>query len=570
MNNATIREMVCDVAVVGGGPVGMVLALLLSHLGVKSVIFNYANDVRKHPKGNTHNSRTMEIYRKLGISKEVRDAGLPSHFSKDVMYVSRILSWEIARLDLSKHRQPFMNPTFAGLDDQVVEPLLRANQMYVEDVLYRNVHNSTNIISRFGWEVHSYEQQAQYVEIDAFCETNAHQERWRVQYLVGCDGAKSLVRRLLGFTYEGISEEQSDKRFLTGRMLSAYLRIPDLFSKYLGESSRVWMYNVMSLDARFVLVSLNGQDEFLMLAKPDNLSMENMDCSICELAQRGIGADIQVEVLSYGFWRGGSALVADRMIEGRVMLAGDSAHIFSPTGGFGMNTGIEDAFNLSWKIAALIKGFGGELLLGSYESERKPVAWRNVRAARTYTDRIASLDISNEIDKDDANGSMCRQRLGSVLSGFTDQFLSLGVELGAVYNKSPVLYPCGVHEQGSYFTYCPVLSPGCRMPNFYVNEDGVNKSIFDLFGDWFTLVDFGLKINHLQFVDSANSIGVPLKVLHIEDPNAIKFYGKCAVLVRPDLYVGWVCDESSGVVSASEVLKFLCGVSLEKEGVCSA
>jgi hypothetical protein len=238
-----------------------------------------------------------------------------------------------------------------------------------------------------------------------------------------------------------------------------------------------------------------------------------------------------------------------------VYLAGDAIHLFSPTGGFGMNTGIDGAANLAWKLAAAVQGWAGEGLLASYEAERRPIAHRNTAAARFLTMQVGELTVPAEVEADDAAGEAARRALGETLQQFRRQFEAPGVELGARYDGSPIVWPAGAPPDDDPVDYRPSSVPGGRLPHVWVmGADGARRSVFDLLGVGFTLLrvrgatadatrasretDDGVA----RLAAAAARRGIPLSTLDVESEAARTLYARRLVLVRPDQHVAWRGD----------------------------
>ncbi|WP_446901178.1 FAD-dependent monooxygenase [Burkholderia sp. YIM B11467] len=536
------------VAIVGGGPVGLLLALFLDRHGIASVVFNRESDSRWHPKGSTHNSRTMEHYRRLGIADAVRALGLPPDHPRDVAYFTRLADWELARLAMGSEYERMQAARTAEDADQVPEPLLRANQMYVEQFLLAHARTRPNIDLRFGWCVSRFEQDEAGVTLDAHVtDGTAPGESWRAAYLVGCDGGQSFVRRALGIRYLGPSGASDG--FLSGRMISSHVRIPALHRELLkGRES--WMYNVMAPGSRMLLISLDGADEFLLMSKADDEDALPDDAAVIRRIREGVGRPVEVEVLAHAPWQGGVALVAERYSDGRVFLCGDAIHLFSPTGGFGMNTGIDDAANLAWKLAGALQGWGGAALLASYEAERRPIALRNTAAARRLTQRVGEVQVPAEVEAAGAQGDAARARMGEALQAFRAQFEAIGVELGARYDGSTIVWPDGDAPDDDPLTYRPSSVPGGRLPHLWLTgADGVRRSVFDLLGTGFTLLRVRTPAEPsasddgaARLVDAAHARAIPLSIVEIVSDAAPVLYERRLVLVRPDQHVAWRGD----------------------------
>ena len=343
--------LTAPVAIVGGGPVGLTLALFLDAYGVRSVVFNDDEGVRQHPKGSTQNSRTLEHFRRLGISEQIRKLGLPPDHPTDVVYFTRFNGWELARIRMPSEADNRHAVATSAVTDQVPEPLVRANQMYVESYLLEHARSRPNVTLRFGWQVDSFQAGDERVAVKAVRLEGGSHESWSSQYLVGCDGARSFVRRTLGASYRGFDALQ--QAYMGGRMVASHVRAPTLLADFI-RGRRGWQYWSINPERHTMLGSLNGADEFLLfcqLTKPDQIPE---DAEIARIIMRAAGADLPLQVIGHRTWTAGLALVSERFGEGRVLLAGDAAHLFTPTGGFGMNTGVDDAANLSWKLAAVI------------------------------------------------------------------------------------------------------------------------------------------------------------------------------------------------------------------------
>lgn len=528
-----------EVAIVGGGPVGMLLALFLDRYGVKSVIFNTEGRVRMHPKGSSHNSRTMEHYRRLGISSAIRKLGLPPDHPKDAAYFTRLSAWEFARYRMPSKIELARLSASTQSTDQIPEPMQRANQMYVEDFLLKHVRTRPNIELRYGWEAEQFGQDADGVSLTAKRVANGHKEQWRGHYLVGCDGSHSAVRHSLGIRYSGY--DRLEQAYLGGRMISSYLRAPTLYRDYLG-SRRAWMYWIVNPELRSTLFSLNGKDEFMFWTKPKDAEAPPDEAAVRHALFRCIGAEAPVEFIGHQPWTAGAALVAERFADRRILLAGDAVHLFTPTGGFGMNTGVDDVANLSWKLAAVLQGWGGKSLLNSYESERKPIAVRNTRAARAIAKQVGVLDIPAGMEEDSPAGAVQRQEVGAQVATYLGtQFAPIGVELGARYDGSPIIASDEAAPTDSIVQYIPTGQPGGRAPhNWLGTRRGIGDSLYDHLGNGFTLLRLGPKpTDGAALVAAAKKAGVPLDVVDVPDAATRDLYGANLALIRPDQHVAW-------------------------------
>jgi FAD binding domain len=249
-----------------------------------------------------------------------------------------------------------------------------------------------------------------------------------------------------------------------------------------------------------------------------------------------IGEPIEVEILRSQPWSG-HRVVASRYRHGRVFLAGDAAHLLWPKGGFGANTGIGDAVDLGWKLAAVLQGWGGPDLLDSYEIERRPVAVRNVSEASSNWTSDARLAPDPLLDRSDGVGAEARREIGDLIRQLRGrEFRSIGVQLGHRYAASPICLPDGTPEPPDEpDVYVPSTWPGCRAPHAWL-PDG--SSTLDHFGRGFVLVATGAADTD-PAIRAADVLGVPLSVLRIDDPSVVQLYAAPLVLVRPDGHVAW-------------------------------
>jgi len=526
------------VAIVGGGPVGLMLALFLDWQGVRSVLFNTEETTRWHPKGSTEGARTMEHFRRLGIAGEIRKLGLPADHPTDVAYFTRFGSHELARLHMPSAGETLQKIAECAKTDQVPEPIHRANQMYVERFLLEHVKNRPNIVVRFGWRVEHLDQDGAGVRLTAERVASGERQDWHAQYVVGCDGGRSGVRRALGIKFRG--EAGLEQRYFGGRMFSTYVRAPALHREFLG-SRRAWQYWAVNPEIRASLIAVDGGDEFLFRTRANEPDQPPDDNAVADAMRRCVGTGIDLDVIAHEPWTAGMALVAEGFGDRRVLLAGDAVHLFTPTGGFGMNTGIDDTDNLAWKLAAMVQGWGGGRLLRSYETERMPIAIRNTEAARRLTANIGETDVDRAIEQSSPGGESARRAAGHMLAQFSEQFGSIGVQLGARYDGSPVIADGGTPPTDNLTTYTPTSVPGGRAPHFWIGEGrGQGSSLYDRLGRGFTLLRLGPSPPTVSaFVRAAADRHVPLEVLDVADSDARDLYGCDLALIRPDRYVAW-------------------------------
>lgn len=525
------------VAIVGGGPVGMLLALMLDRQRVSSVVFNLDESVPDQLRGNTHNARTMEHYRTLGLAGAIRRLGLPAQHGTGITFHTRYSGYELCHLPWPSPRETLRRVAAADRFDQVPEPMHRANQQYVERLLLEQIRSRPRITLRFGWRVDTLSEQSGHVRISA-CTSDAR-ETWRAAHVVGCDGGHSVVRQHLGIRYLGEGGLEQD--VLGRRAIAAHLRIPGLYGDVLRDR-REWSHWAFNAELALNLISVNGADEFFLLTS--SLDADPVDeHALAALVRRAIGRPLAVDVLSHRPWTPGAALVAERFQRGRMLLAGDAAHLFTPNGGFGMNTGVDDAANLAWKLAAVVHGWGGVGLLDSYETERRAVALRNTAAARDLNISLGSIDRPAALEEDSSTGRETRAKVGAELARYGMLTMdTLGVQLGARYDGSPVVQGDGsAPPADSFTTYAPSSVPGGRAPHVWLDDHhGPHSSLYDRLGSGYALLDFGVDPHRTkQIRTAARARGIPMTVVRLPAAEYRDLYQRDLVLVRPDQHVAW-------------------------------
>ena len=524
------------VLISGGGPVGLVLAIELAGRGVRSILVNTEPTTAIHPQGNTHNARTMEHYRRLGIADRVRAVGLPQDLTTDVIYLTRFTGHEFARIPMPSSTEKKRRIAARDMSFLTPEPIHRSSQFYVEPELFAHAETLPEIGLRFGWELIAFDLQDDGVLSTIRNAETGETETIASRWLAGCDGAQGYTRRALEIPYRG--EGGDEVAFFIGRMLSVYIDAPGIYD--VMKVDRVWQYWTVNGDGRMCIVTLDAKGKFVVLTRYPE-SGEPDEADIIRDIRNAMGAEIDIEIISVREWTAGNALVADRYGDDRVMLAGDAVHLFTPTGGFGMNTGIEDAVNLGWKFAAVHHGFAPEALLTTYETERRPIGIRNTQSSRKLASDVATIEVPEALEQDTDEGARARAELGRHLSGFTEEFASLGIQLGARYDASPLIVADGTNPPpDSAVDYVPSACPGGRAPHVWL-DDGA--SIHDRFGKWFTLLKFGMAdTNTASFEAAASTQNVPLDIIDISEQAARDLYQCGFALIRPDHHVAWRGD----------------------------
>jgi len=403
----------------------------------------------------------------------------------------------------------------------------RCSQLYIEPVLRRAAERHKRNAVQYGATVRGLRQDEDGVTATVAM-AGGEEKQYRARYMVGCDGPRSTVRGLLGLQYAGTAGEK--REFMGGRMAAAYFSAPDLYRVMPGP--RAWQYWTLNLAQRALIVSVDGRGRFII-----NVQLrEGQEPDNDDLGRRianAIGADVPFELISNSVWTAGFALVAEKMREGRVFLAGDAAHLFTPTGGLGYNTGIEDAANLAWKLQALAHGLAGPMLADSYEAERRPAALRNTGFAREFANSIGLVRLPAEIEAEGPHGEAARASVGAYLNFHArKEFVIPGVHLGTRYEGSPIVATePGSPPADTANLYVPVGRPGHRAPHVWL-EDGA--SLYDRLGMGFVLLRLGAAAR-------GPAAGLPARVgqLAVASEQARDLYGADYVLLRPDQHIAW-------------------------------
>lgn len=526
-----------DVLIAGGGPCGLMLANELGRRGVRCLLVDPKPGTAFNPQANATQARTMEHFRRLGFSGEIRAQGLPADHPTDIAYFTRYTGHELARLQLPTAAQAVKNIKAMGGSWSAAELPHRVSQKFVEATLRRHAEALSGIAVRYGWALEGFEDRGSHVQAQVRATAGGEALEVQAAYLVGADGPRSLVRSALGIAWGGASGVR--REFMGGKMFAVYLRAPDFYTVF--PHARAWMYVSVNARRRAFMVSVDGQSEFAFHAAVHE--GEDADAWTANDAQRivdeAMGAHVAIEVLSVGTWIAGHSLVANTFQRGRVFIGGDAAHLFTPTGGLGYNTAVEDAVNLGWKLAAVLRGQAPPQLLDSYGPERKPLAERNTAYARRFADSVGSFRATQLLEQEDAAGQTERERASSYLNQHVRlEFNIPGVTFGGRYDGSPLIVKDGStappDEAGNYQ---PSASPGGRAPHAWL-EDG--SSLYDSFNFEWTLLALGPDAPDSQgFVDAAAALGLDLQVVAHASETLRALYEAPLALIRPDQIVAW-------------------------------
>lgn len=514
-----------DVLVVGAGPVGLTLAFDLGRRGVDCVLIEKKPAPEFLPKMERCNARTMEIYRRMGVVDRIRAAGLDRHVPMDV-YIALAMN-EPPLLRLAYPSVAEAEAQIAACNDGSMprEPYQLISQYTLEPLLKREIERWSRVSVRYGHEFVCLSQNAASATATVK-DAEGRTLEIRARYIVGCDGGASPVRKQLGIHLRG-----------EGNLLRLHQGLyyaPDLFDQIpIGDGpGKGRHYHIADSQATFLIMQDSTEHWTLhaVVEKPEDMAPQ---------FERTIGIPIRYDMLHVGEWKQ-NLLLADHYGDGRVFLAGDAVHLVIPTGGLGMNTGVGDATDLSWKLHATLAGWGGPNLLKSYEIERRQIGDRNVGASRyaSLGRRKWRSQFRPNIRDATPEGQATRDnlaRIASVEQRKTNEMI--GAELGYRYVGSPIIWDEAGGPEHLFREYVPTTWPGARLPHVWLEA---GRSIHDVIGDGYTLLRLGRSTADTSDLERAmRATGAPFDVLTADTHAPRDVYGYDLILIRPDLHIVW-------------------------------
>jgi 2-polyprenyl-6-methoxyphenol hydroxylase-like FAD-dependent oxidoreductase len=516
------------VLIAGGGPVGLTLSLELARYGVESVVAERHPNTTTHPKMDLTNGRSMELLRRLGLADTLRAVGVPPENSFDISWITSLNGDELHRFPYPSAAEATRIRRACNDGSLTLEAPMRVSQIVVEPVLKRAAVAAPHVTVRAPWRLERFVQDADGVSSTLRHVETGEEQLVRSDYLVGCDGGGSTVRSGLGILNEGKTNVASMY------MIHFRSEARELLQRF----GITWHYQ----NGSGVLVAQNDWDTWTLHV----FLPPGTDASALEprtLVEQWVGCPFPFEVLVSNPWSA-HYLVAEHYREGRVLLAGDAAHQFMPTGGYGMNSGVADAANLGWKLAALVQGWGGPALLDSYEAERRPVAmmsWATSEEHLKVRFALAELyaqagELSGSTPEALARRSEAGRRVAALGNAENECW---GTEHGYRYDVSPVVCAeAGTAPAFDPLRYTPSTWPGSRLPHVFL-ADG--SAVYDQLGTQFTLLVLD-ESDTSALERAADQRRIPLAVLRIKDANAARIYQRKLILVRPDQHVAWRGD----------------------------
>jgi 2-polyprenyl-6-methoxyphenol hydroxylase-like FAD-dependent oxidoreductase len=524
-----------EVLISGAGPVGLTLAIDLAWRGIDvTVVETRARAAPPEPKCNHVAARTMEIFRRLGLAERVRNAGLPADYPHDISYRTTFTGQELTRIPIPCRRDRFTMKDGPDCNWPTPEPPHRINQIFLEPILFEHAaaQPRIRIINRTSVEDVVVEDTSASVALrDLETGTVRHLS---CRYLIGCDGARSVVRRAIGAELAGDAVVQ--------RVQSTYIRAPDLLGRQHHEPA--WGTGAINPRRAGMVYAIDGRERWLVhnYMKPGEGDFDSVDRDASIRTILGVGADFKYEIISREDWYG-RRLIANKFRDRCAFIAGDAAHIWVPYAGYGMNAGIADAMNLSWLLAAHLNGWAPSGILDAYEAERWPITSQVSRFAMSHAEAEIRRRgaVPDEIEDAGSSGEIARREVGRLAYEINvQQYACAGLNFGTYYDRSPIIaYDGSEHPAYTMSSYTPSTVPGCRTPHLWC-EDG--NSLYDAMGPEFTLLRFEPAVDVAALELAARHRGVPLKVLDIKRSNTAIFHGSGLVLSRPDQHVAWRGD----------------------------
>ncbi|KAI3391326.1 hypothetical protein diail_7517 [Diaporthe ilicicola] len=569
------------VLIVGGGPVGLVLATTLAHHGVRSVILERNFTTTRWPKMDLTTARSMEILKRLGIAQSLRERAVPSHYPFTCLFSSglaadkAITSWQLPSVD--KYREEI-----AARNDGTMpmEPWLRISQEIFEAWL-KSLSDSNPLIEfRAGWQVTASKEYDGKAEVTCRQVSTGEECSIQADFVVGCDGAHSVLREGLGIKLDGGP--------LPAQALLVHFRSKDL--SRIQKQGQFWhlFFPNTAADGGGVKGAVIAQDEIdtwtvhLFLHAGDDPARISSDDAVASVL--GGMADpfpIKIdEVLVRSTWSPSIAVAQSYAgPKHRILLAGDACHQVLPTGGYGMNSGVADAYDLGWKLAASVNGWAGPGLLASYEEERRPVAELVAHWSKTHMGNLSRLPVATGIDEhinsDSPKGRDMRAAVHDFLQTNDGHNQSIGVEMGYGY-KSGICIRGRLDDDRAAPVFdarkcTPTTYPGYRAPHVLLKG---GEPIYDHFGKDFTLVVFDGPDARAQpspwakkaveyFGAAASKCNVPLSTVALYgEAHAASVWGARIVLVRPDEFVSWHGNEVDDQEAVEHTLLSAIGFSV--------
>jgi len=523
-----------DVLIVGGGPVGLALAVELGQRGVACMVAEEQERIGRQPRAKTTNVRSMEFFRRWGLAGAVRDAApLPADYPSNIVFATRLFGPRLTTIHNAFYATQARNELFSEYAQWIP-------QYKIESVLREAAGALPSVKLRFGLRFTGLSQDEQGVTAEL---QNADGSRMaiRAQYLIGADGPRSPTRAAIGSRMKG-----QGAYALNFNIIARIRGMEELLAR-----EPAVMYWLVNPDAPGFTGPMDVDDTWFFGCVAESGQAEMSDEEARDWINRAFGRDMQPEILQIDLWNA-MALTAESYSLGRVFLAGDACQLRPPFGGYGMNLGLGDAVDLGWKLAACLQGWGGPGLLDSYQAERKPVHERFVAESVFNYDHVAHRLLRDGLEDPGEAGKAARQALGEEIARVKPrEFHTLGVVKGYGYGDSRIVVPDGTPEPEPIVDpLIPSARPGAIAPHAWL-ADG--SSLYDLFGPGFTLLVTEGAEDGAALAAEAARLGMPITVATPDDARLRALYGARLALIRPDQHVAWrgdsLPDDTAGLLA---------------------
>lgn len=523
-----------EVIIVGAGPVGLGLAIELGLRSIRCIVIEQNDGVGYNPRAKLTNVRSMELLRRWGVASRLRAASpMAKGYPSNVVFATRMSGYTLAK---------FENAFFTHPDgsDLYSESAAWVPQYTLEQILLERAQELPTVSVHFEQRLESLTRHADQVEVVTSGVTDSERQRLVARYVVGADGARSTVRKLLdvGMTGPGAISPNFNVLFNAPQLASLHDK---------GLAVQYWNVNT---EVPSLMGPMDDRGLWYIIATRLGIETSSEAIDPKDLIRRATGLEFEMEIISTDPWTA-HRLIADTYRKDRVFLVGDACHLHPPFGGYGMNMGLGDAVDLGWKLAATLEGWAGSGLLDSYEVERKPIHNRVMDEAVINYSMVGNQLARGGLEEDTPEAERSRKELGAFISDVKlREFKSLGLVLGYRYNASPIIVDDGTEPlPEDVINYRPSAYPGSLAPHFWL-EDG--SSLYDGFGEGLTLLasDDVVPAEISALVSAATRDGVPLKVMLLPSSAFQKHYSSKMAIVRPDQHVAWRGHQLPGDPSA--------------------
>ena len=542
----TTRQIKTDVLVVGAGPVGLSLAGDLGWRGIGTILVERGDGTIDQPKMDGVGIRTMEICRRWGIVHDIETSDYNRDYPQDNVYLTTLAGYELGR-------QPFPPMRLDKAPSDSPQKRERCPQNMFDPILRRFATRQGAVTLLYKTRLLDLREEQDHVLVTVQDLATSEFFEIACSFLVGCDGGRSTVRQRLEIGMQG--------RGLLTHTTNIIFRCPDFNSRHNKDPGYRYMF-VGEDGIWATIVAINGADQWRMSVIGNRA--ENPEYSEAELkafAWKAMGNEFPLEILSVLRWAR-TELVADSYGRGRVYIAGDACHLTSPTGGLGMNTGIGDAVDLSWKLAARLEGWGGRELLAAYEIERRPIGKRITEFSTGNLTVMQSIPYGSELNAEGIRGERARSAVGEALkTGLHREWFSKNMHLGNRYTGSPIcIYEDDEDDAVSLvdfnnpLDYRPSTRAGARAPHIWV--DAVTSTL-DWFGCGYVVVASETDASEaLRLVEAGRRRAVPIVAKLHSNHAVVAAYRRKYVLVRPDGHVAW---RGNTIQNADEIMRIVSG-----------